>query len=135
MTICAIYSTVLSLIVYEGCFTYDFRPDYRSEFSHKIGDYLCIGKIDRKGAFIPNYDKTIRGDRKIFDPEPLVKARWSNELVYEYRTGYLIPMFISGDNRLIPDINSRIIRYEQYRHSMLARRIYNMPGQLIIKPK
>lgn len=112
---------------------YVFVPDLSIRYRHYLGESTCLGKLDIHGTFI--HDMTTINSKFgiIGGPSKLIEAKTPNEKVYEYRSGVLVPMYISDKNKLIPEVGGKIIDFKDYHYSPTARRIYNLPGRFVLK--
>jgi hypothetical protein len=62
------------------------------------------------------------------------KPRIANEPVYEYRAGNLIKGNLDNEGNFIPELDSEVIPFTDYRYDWKALRIYNLPGEFVSKP-
>jgi hypothetical protein len=100
------------------------------------------GQLDKAGNFIPqdtgtNYLGFYSGIplNRVNTPRPRGEGIVDNtEVVYEFRSGYLILGKLNCAGDFIPAEGSRVIRFSDYRYSPDAPRIYNLPGRFVEKP-
>jgi hypothetical protein len=100
------------------------------------------GKLDTAGNFIPQDTGTTYVGFYSGSPLNIVNVPRprgpgivdNTELVYEFRSDYLIlgTLNLAGD--FIPAGGSKVIRFSDYRYSPDAPRIYNLPGRFVEKP-
>lgn len=120
---------------------YDFKENLKLTVWHHAGGIYCLGTIGKDGAFLPDLadlEKAIQAAKTGVGrlgswPQPLASPRSPNELVYELRSGALIPMIFDLKHGLIPEVGGKIIAFQDYRYSPISRRIYNLPGAFVIK--
>lgn len=121
---------------------YIYQENINQSYLFKVGDIQCIGTINSKGDFVPDYDQLSRSIRAFKDstflplgsfPKGLTSGMYPDGKVYEYRSGFLVPMIIDLKKGLIPEVGGKIIDFKDYKYSPTARRIYNLPGRFVLK--
>jgi hypothetical protein len=65
--------------------------------------------------------------------EVINKPRIANEPVYEYRAGSLIKGNLDNKGNFIPELESEVKPFTDYRYDWKALRIYNLPGKFVWK--
>jgi hypothetical protein len=65
--------------------------------------------------------------------EVINRPRIANEPVYEYRAGTLIKGNLDNEGNFIPELDSEVIPFTDYRYDWKSLRIYNLPGKFIWK--
>jgi hypothetical protein len=114
-----------------------FKEELETPFRAKFGNFILSGKVNRDGIFIPDVNQppisannykssSVGGLRHLWHPP------YGARKVYELRYGMLIPMTV-GNGCFIPEEGAKIIRFEDYRYSVFARPIYNLPGSWVKK--
>jgi hypothetical protein len=63
------------------------------------------------------------------------KPRLANETVFEFRAGNLIKGNLDKEGNFIPELNSEVIPFTDYRYDCKELRIYNLPGKFVWKPQ
>ena len=121
---------------------YKFMLDIQRLVGIGKEDGVLIGKLDREGEFhqmrriefqvLPLGDET--PPLKVFfyrgpGYEMLNGFSSTPHKVYELRTGMLIPGTIQAWGNFIPEEGGKIVKFSEYRHSPLARQIWNLPGR------
>lgn len=66
-------------------------------------------------------------------PPYLLDRYKTNDKLFEFRKGILIPMIMDKDRGLIPEIGGKIMEFKDYEYSPSARPIYNLPGRFVLK--
>lgn len=107
---------------------YVFVEDTNRTVSFTRGEHIFMGELDSQGEFHERnrYDRntplTSPGDILYF-PRP------KSFPVYEYRSGRLIKGVIDTDGYFVPDLDSKIIAFKDYKYTPEAPRIWNLPGR------
>jgi hypothetical protein len=101
-----------------------------------IRKQLVFGHLDAAGNF------TIDRDIQPLDAENLVvgdgainSPRCPDEAVYEFRSGSLIAGTLDELGNFIPEEGEEVIAFKDYHFNKKARRIYNLPGMFVERPK
>jgi hypothetical protein len=115
---------------------YIYQPQKGILVTGFVGDKYYQGVIASDGSFVPDLQKSpgLLGQTgsDFLAPHYRIAAK-PNERVYEYRSGYLIPMVFVNKYELIPEVGGIIIDFKDYHYSPTARRIYNLPGRFVLK--
>lgn len=116
---------------------YTYREELSTPFTALIGEFIYKGKVSRDGIFIPdiNVAPSSRMSYK-FSGAGGMRHLWrgpGSSKFYELRYGMLIPMIIDTKGCFVPEKGGKIIPFEEYRYSLFARPIYNLPGTWVKK--
>jgi hypothetical protein len=113
---------------------YEFVPDTDRFVMLRHGDACSIGKLDGKGNFLPDprYVNLRGAYLSAIPPCTLINSR--GDSVYEFRSGRLIRGKIDKDGSFVPDLGTKVIRFEDYKPEKDLR-IYNLPGKFVPKKK
>ncbi len=95
---------------------------------------IYIGHLDPSGNFGPDWNYP--PSRLPISGYPLYELinlpRGLQEAVYEYRSGFLIKGLLLGNGDFMPEEGSKVISFKKdYRYSIEALRIYNLPGSFV----
>ena len=120
---------------------YKFDLDEARRVGISRGTKILIGTIDRHGEF--NQDQSIEM-MKVPDSEiatfkysgpkfVMIATDYQSEKagVYELRSGRLIPGMFGENGLFVPDLDGKIIKFEEYVFSERARPIWNLPGKFV----
>jgi hypothetical protein len=55
----------------------------------------------------------------------------STEKVYEFRSGMLIKGILERNGNFVPDLDSKVMPFAEYRPNERTLRIYNLPGRFV----
>ncbi len=107
----------------------------------RLGAHWFVGYIDSKGNFIidpkipPSLGFDKEGPFSLMERTDLNKMldQDKNLMVYEFRSGVLIPGIIK-EHKFIPAVDGKIIRFKDYHYSPTVRSIYNLPGKFERRP-
>lgn len=103
---------------------------------------LYLGHLDAKGNFVEDRQHPPRKPNAVpFSIPPFRVINYptfwppanGKEPVFEYRSGALIKGHLYTDGNFVPEVGSRVIRFEDYREVKDAPRIYNLPGKFVPK--
>jgi len=92
------------------------------------GDQL-LGKLDPAGNFLLESKRpTTSGGSG--PPRVLLNKnyQWRPQAVYEYRSGRLIKGELTPEGDFLPEVGSKVIRFEEYKFGPNALTIWNLPG-------
>lgn len=123
---------VLAIVL--GQYSYVYDDSIEKYYQFKYGSYSCVGRIDKDGNIEPDWT-TLRNPDTVATGGAVnhfVNKYNDNELLYEYRSGYLIPMRYHPMHGLQPVVGNIIISFNAYVYSPFARRIYNLPGRFVL---
>lgn len=117
-------------------FVFNLTPTV--EYSRRYGNYLYFGTLDEYGNFKPSLTaKPV----DVSGGEPKEAAKYiplmshiKEKVVYEFRSRTLVPGVIEK-GEFLPDLDGKIIDFEEYRYSKTAKPIYNLPGKFVAVPK
>jgi len=125
----------------------DERPDYeyKENLSEVVdmrrGTVIYFGHLDADGAFFhnPGHDDTFR-DRQPFSSLPKFKLinmprTKPTEVVYEYRSARLIKGILNERGVFVPDLDSKVTDFKDFKYNKTAPRIYNLPGAFVEKER
>lgn len=92
------------------------------------GESVFEGKLDKRGEFLGR----LKG--KVTDAIPLrgdIIAKGARKSVpaYEYRSGRLIKGVIDVEGNFVPDLDSKVIDFKDYKYTPDGPRIWNLPGR------
>jgi hypothetical protein len=114
---------------------YVFVRDTDRVVAIKRGGDLLIGKLDADGNFLQEKVRPGAGLGPSSWPPPIINMTFLGpEPVYEYRSGRLIKGELNADGNVVPEVGSKVIRFEDYRYSTGVR-IWNLPGYFKMKDK
>lgn len=116
---------------------YTYKEELNTPFTVVIGEYCYEGHVNKDGVFIPDNSRPpcprmeywfsgAGGRRLLCRPSGITKF-------YELRYGMLIPMTTNSRGQIIPEKGMKIIPFEEYRYTVFARPIYNLPGSWVKK--
>jgi hypothetical protein len=128
--------TVCALLVLHYSIEYRYDPAYRRIVTHRFGINDVSGQFNANGDFVPDFASIPSNDTFATTGRrgmPVLSLIRAGERVYEYRSAYLVPMVNHSHDGLVPDLNTKIIRFSDYRYGLLSRRIYNLPGAFVLK--
>jgi hypothetical protein len=97
--------------------------------------WYLIGQLDADGdfTFLGKYNE-IGADPK--HPFPVINAFGPNpKAVYEFRSNRLIKGTMRQDGTFLPDLDSKVTRFEDYKYGPEAAPIWNLPGYFMHKDK
>lgn len=99
---------------------------------------FILGHLDSEGNFLPSgkLEKYAVGQPfsgPAFRELNSVPTASSSMRVYEFRSGRLIPGVIQKSGNFVPDLDGKIIAFKDYKYSMTAVPIYNLPGTFVKK--
>ena len=136
-------SCVMISLFLLGC---DTRPagdktEARYEYQEDVGRNIDIsreegvyhGKLDAQGNFIPSAGQAKPHRLGSSNGVDITESRAGELVVYEYRSGALIRGKFNAEFNFVPEIGSEVIRFEDYRYTKDAPRIYNLPGRFVEK--
>jgi hypothetical protein len=117
-----------------------FVGDTEREVELIRGQDRCLrGKFDAYGNFIPRTEELMPAtptgavggpyvsNRMVLTPAQKAAGK-QKEDVYEFRSRVLIPGTLDDRGKFTPAIGGDIIPFKDYRYSLEARRIWNLPG-------
>ena len=108
---------------------YEFVKDTNRYVALMHGERFSIGKLDGSGNFDPDprfHNLDIHGSLSSCPPYKLLNPR--KERAYEYRSGRLILGEFDEKGDFVPEVNSKISEFKDYRYAEGGLRIYNLPG-------
>ncbi len=111
---------------------YVFIPEPNKFVNWQIGKRQCYGNLDSDGNFLPDF--SLDG-KPVSGPGWLLQGVKDKQLLYEYRSGLLVPMVYERQRGVIPEIGGKIIDFKDYKYSPSARLIYNLPGYFRLQDK
>jgi hypothetical protein len=113
---------------------YELAPDTDRWVGLYQGNTLLIGKLDRKGDFLPEpkFLDLRRGDRCSLPAFTMLNGHGADR-VYEFRSGRLILGQLDVEGSFVPRVGERVIRLEDYKPQVDNSPIYNLPGKLVPK--
>jgi hypothetical protein len=136
---------ILRAIVYTACMSgvasicaddeYVFVENLDRIVAINRGKWTIVGRLDRDGNLVPMSDGTFEVLRKNQPAsgigfEAIINARIARkEPVFEFSAGKLIKGVLDEEGVFIPEANSKVIEFKDYRYSKDTPRIYNLPGR------
>lgn len=128
---------LMYIVATSSRYEYRFDPAEVKTCVINVGTTRYYATISESGEYIPMLSSY---SVDCFIPENRVSHLASvddiirnGELLYEYRSAMLIPMIKDPVHGIVPEIGGRIIRLSDYLYSPISRRIYNLPGQFILR--
>ncbi|HZU39191.1 MAG TPA: hypothetical protein VFA18_24915 [Gemmataceae bacterium] len=117
-------------------FVQDLRPRYMMDYD----DTVVWGHLDAAGNLVPDPGEAVNGAGGFGLTTArqfvyLTRPTKPNEVVYEFRSGKLIPGTIDIVAHFVPTVGAKVIDFKHYHYGQDARRIYNLPGRFVKRTK
>jgi hypothetical protein len=126
---CFLYNTYRYIMegVIDGSGTFICEKTRKTKLFRSPNDPIPESLKD--GKEIP-YVRTLRHEKIVFE-NYINRPQFDVESVYEYRSGKLIPGFLTKNWRFSPEGGEKIIDFSEYQYGPGAIRIYNLPGKFV----
>jgi hypothetical protein len=132
----AVMLTICSLLLLTGPVPpasdeYVFVSDVERPVGLRRGDLILKGRLDPAGNFVQTESGslTMGGSAvRVYKVINLSPPGGPPKRVYEFRSGRLIKGEISATGDFVPEVGSKIIKFEEYKYSPDAPPIWNLPG-------
>jgi hypothetical protein len=121
---------------------YEFVPSTAKtaeRYDFYYGDYQVVGYINEKGGIFldlsitPFFWGEKNGMRAAHNPShtQLTDRFKVGQRVYEFRSRRLVPGTLDKELNFVPDLDGKIIRFEDYHYDPKGPQIYNLPGRFV----
>ena len=112
---------------------YMFAPSPDKPVILVRGDYYIMGKLDFRGEFTETSRRRTNAPGSVM--AEIINMTWAKKPVpvYEYRSGRLIKGVLDTDGYFVPDLDSKVIEFKDYRYKPGGIYIYNLPGEFVKK--
>src|SRR5258708_4917779 len=96
------------------------------------GKIRLVGKLDANGDFTQTY--RLKGPSSMMPPYSLINFPGPKpKKVYEFRSGRLIIGELTTEGNFVPEVDSTILKFEDYKYAPEAIPIWNLPGSFMKK--
>jgi hypothetical protein len=93
------------------------------------GGYVLIGKLDADGNFIQDAKRKGSGLEPSNLTPPILNYPHPEPVpAYEYRSGRLVKGELGTKGVFVPEVGSKVIRFEDYKYRPGGIGIWNLPG-------
>jgi hypothetical protein len=109
---------------------YAYVEDLTRWVEIKRGSSRLFGHLDADGNFVQEF-KIAQGAPTSVMPrfESITPDRLFLTPVYEFRAGRLVKGVLRQDGHFVPDVGSKVIRFDDYKYDPGAVPIWNLPGR------